>query len=89
MSKKEAATSGTVFTRTLLLNSKPFYVIFDLGATHSFISARSAMQLNLEGRRMETNYRVKLPNDSVIECPISYKRVPVTSGGSTFPLDLI
>ena len=47
------------------------------------------MQLYLEGRRMETNYRIKLPNDYVIKCPISYKLVPITISGTTFPGDLI
>jgi len=47
------------------------------------------MQLNLEGKRTETNYRFKLRNDSVIECPISYKLVPVTIGGTTFLMNLI
>jgi len=51
MSKKKASTFGMVVIGTLLLISKPFYVLFDLGATHSFISTRSAMQLNLEDRR--------------------------------------
>jgi len=47
------------------------------------------MQLNLEDTRMETNYRIKPPNDSMIECPISYKLVPITIDGITFPVDLI
>ena len=47
------------------------------------------MQLSLEDRRMETNYRIKLPNDCVIECPISYKFIPITIGGTTFHVDLI
>ena len=38
---------------------------------------------------METNYRIKLPNDCVIEYPISYKLVPITITGTTFPVDLI
>ena len=38
MSKKEATTSGTVVTETFFLNSKPFCMLFDSGATHSFIS---------------------------------------------------
>ena len=38
ISKKEAATSGTLLTGTLFLNSKPFCVLFDSGATYSFIS---------------------------------------------------
>lgn len=89
MSKKEAATSGMVVTGTLLLNSKSFYVLFDSGATHSFMSTLFAMQLHLEGRRTETNYRFKVPNDSVIEYPISYKLVPISTGGTTFSMDLI
>jgi len=47
------------------------------------------MQLNLEDMRTETNYRIKLPNDCVTECPISYKLVPITIGGTTFHVDLI
>jgi len=38
MSKKEATTSGMVVIGNFFLNSKPFCVLFDLGATHSFIS---------------------------------------------------
>ena len=47
------------------------------------------MQLNMEDKRTETNYRIKLPNDYVIECPISNKLVPITIGGTTFLVDLI
>ena len=42
-----------------------------------------------DSRRIETNYRIKLPNNSVIECPCSYKLVPITIGETTFPVDLI
>ena len=38
MNKKEAAASSIVVTRTLFLNSKPFCVLFNSGATYSFIS---------------------------------------------------
>jgi len=43
MSKKKAATSSIVVTGILFLNLKPFCVLFDSGATHSFISTQSAM----------------------------------------------
>jgi len=49
MSKKEASNSGMVVTGTLILNSKPFSILFDSGATHSFISTQAALQSNLEG----------------------------------------
>jgi len=38
MNKKKATTSATVVSKTVLLNSKSFCVLFDSGATHSFIS---------------------------------------------------
>jgi len=59
MSKKEAATSYTAITSSLFLYSKPFSVLFDLGATHSFISTRFALQLDFENVKVETNYRIK------------------------------
>ena len=36
-----------------------------------YIYTRSAMQLNLEYIKAETNYRIKLSNESMIECPTS------------------
>ena len=58
-------------------------------STHSFIFTRSAMQLNLENMKLETNYRIKLSDDSIVECPISYKHVSITIDGVIFPGDLI
>ena len=47
------------------------------------------MQLNLENKETETNYRIKLPNDFRVECTISYKLVLITIGGIVFPGVLI
>ena len=38
---------------------------------------------------METNYRIQLPNNSVIEWPLSYELAPIIIGETTFPVDLI
>jgi len=46
------------------------------------------MQLNLKDRRTQSNYRIKIPSDCVIECPISYKFVSITIGETTFSVDL-
>jgi len=54
-----------------------------------FIYARATLQLNLEGMKGQANYRIKLPNDSIIECPILYKQIPITIGGTIFLGDLI
>ena len=89
MSKKEAATSGMIVTGTLFLNSNPFCVLFNSGTTHSFITIRSTMPMNLENTKSKTNYRIKLSNDSIVEYPISYKLIPITIGAVPFLRDLI
>ena len=84
MSRKEASNSSTVVTRTLFLNSIPLSVLFDSGATHSFISTRAALLLNLEGTKEEVNYQIGLPNGKVIKCSILYKDVPIMIGEKRF-----
>ena len=88
-STKEAGTSSRVVTGTLFLNWKPFCVLIDSGATHSVISTKSALQLVLEYAKAEPNYRIKLPNDCIVHCPILYKHVPICIGESIFLGNLI
>ena len=47
------------------------------------------MQLNLENKETETNYKIKLPNDSRVQFPISYKLIAITISGIVFPGVLI
>ena len=89
MSKKEATVSGTVVTGTLFLNSKPFCVLYDSSVTHSFISTKAALQLNLTQNKVWMNYRISLPNGQVIECPVLYKHVHMVIANLEFPGDLI
>jgi len=89
MSRKEASNSGTVVTVTLFLNSTPFSVLFDSGATYSFISTRAALLLSLEGTKEEVDYQIGLPNNQVIKCLILYKDVPIMIGEGRFLGDLI
>ena len=45
--------------------------------------------MKLENRETETNYGIKLSNDSRVECSISHKFVSITIGGIVFPRVLI
>ena len=89
MSKKEATASGTIVTGTLFLNSKPFCILFDSSATHSFIATRAALQLNLKQNKEWQKYRISLSNGQVIEYPILYKHVPLVIAEHGLPRDLI
>ncbi|XP_074289839.1 uncharacterized protein LOC141615344 [Silene latifolia] len=48
MGKEAAKEDAHVVTGTFPVNSKPTFVLFDSGATHSFISAEHAVVLNLK-----------------------------------------
>jgi len=47
------------------------------------------MQLSLDNKKAETNYGIKLSNDSRIECCTSHKFVSITIGEIVFPEVLI
>jgi len=47
------------------------------------------MQVNLENKEAETNYEIKLPNNFRVQCPMSYKFIPITISGIVFPGVLI
>jgi len=75
MSKKEAIASGIVVTSTLFLIQ--FLFVYYLIRCHSLLFDLGA------------NYRIKLPNDSILDCSIFYKHVPISLGESILPEDLI
>jgi len=89
MSKKKAIVTDTVVTGTFFLNSKSFCVLFDSGATHSFISICAALQLNLKQNTKWANYKISLSNRQVIECLVLYKLVPIVIAEHEVPGDLI
>ena len=45
--------------------------------------------MSLENGKVETNYKIKFCNGSIVECPPSYKLVLITIGGITFLGNLI
>jgi len=61
MSKKEAATYSTVVTGTLFLNSKPFCALCDSFGCFAFVYIYPICHaIELQGRGMETNYKIIL-----------------------------
>jgi len=47
------------------------------------------MQVNLENKEAETNYRIKLSNDSRVKCSTSHKFISITVGEIVSPGVLI
>ncbi|XP_073277633.1 uncharacterized protein [Primulina huaijiensis] len=67
MTHKEADDSNDVMEDTILINEMSAYVLFDCGATHSFISKRFAKKLRLITEILVEPFRVATPTSKTIE----------------------
>jgi hypothetical protein len=89
LSKQEADNTGTVITGTLSLQCVPVHVLFDSGASHSFISSSMARKLQLEPNPTPDAFAIGLPTGEVIRCPTMHRECPLVVGGETFSGDLV
>jgi hypothetical protein len=65
------------------------HVLFDSGASHSFISPMAASKLSLRPHRLVDPFRVGLPTGDVVTCGVMYSDYPIVIDGKEFHADLI
>ncbi|XP_074318797.1 uncharacterized protein LOC141655626 [Silene latifolia] len=87
MGKKSAEEDAHVVSGTFLINSHPCFVLFDSGATHSFVSKSHVLALGL-GEGEPTNDDVSLPSEESILCSKIYKEVSFIVHETNFPANL-
>ncbi|KAL8162272.1 hypothetical protein V2J09_013761 [Rumex salicifolius] len=79
---------GNVFTGTLLILFQPVYVLFDSGASLSFVSAECVKKLNLP--KPETcNLPIALDSGEIVACNTFYRNCSIEFCGVELPTDLI
>ncbi|XP_074292299.1 uncharacterized protein LOC141619177 [Silene latifolia] len=88
MGKEAAEEDAHVVTGTLLVNSEPTFVLFDSGATHSFISSEHARTLNLK-EYDEIKDLVDIPSRDSLPCSRVYRDVSVKIREAIFLTSLI
>ena len=76
-------------TGTLTCNSTPIIVLFDFGATYSFISSKVASQIGVESCKNPIDLYVNVPTRKTIKCDVVYKSCPITLNQEEFKGDLI
>ncbi|KAL2937256.1 Transposon Ty3-I Gag-Pol polyprotein, partial [Bienertia sinuspersici] len=88
MNQNEAKAKGNVVTGTFSIHSMPAYVLFDSGASHSFVSESFVKKLHLENSRTcETD--ISMPSGVIVACHTLYPDVPIMCGSTTLVADLI
>ncbi|XP_073307196.1 uncharacterized protein [Primulina huaijiensis] len=89
ITQEEADNSNDVVAGTILINNIPAYVLFDCGATHSFMSKRFAKKLRAKPDNLEKPYRVATPANRISETRTLYRDIGVLIDNQSFKANLI
>ncbi|KAL5543368.1 hypothetical protein UlMin_007152 [Ulmus minor] len=84
----QAGTSNVV-TGQLSVAKMSAYVLFDSGATHSFISNSFADRLNWVRDRMNQSFHVALPSGEVLLSNYWVRHIPIVFSGRELHADLV
>lgn len=86
---KDAMESVDVVTGTLPINSVEVYVLFDSGATRSFISVRFTHKNNMKLEPLQQPLDVILANTELYQVKKVYRLRDIKVGKHIFPADLV
>jgi hypothetical protein len=79
---------ASVLTGTFSINDTPVKILFDSGATHSFISENLLGKLNLIGSYTKSAYKFVTPGGNISSHTLAFG-VPLKLGSKTIPSNLI
>ncbi|XP_042465920.1 uncharacterized protein LOC122048417 [Zingiber officinale] len=89
MTQEDVDNASDMVAGTILINKMTAYVLFDCGATHSYISKRFTMKLGLRAEILSEPYRVATPTNKAIETHKLHRSYHVSIGNHIFKVDLI
>jgi hypothetical protein len=85
----DAAALNSVVSGTLPISSSRAFVLFDSGATHSFVSNCFAKACCLEFEALDINLAIAIPIGSTILCTSVVKDCPIPVEGNIMPANLV
>ena len=88
MRKEEAEDAPNVVTGTFPFFTQSVDILFDSGATHSFISAKLVETLGLDPTQKSSLLTVMLPNGKTVACKELYEDYPMKMYECEFPANL-
>ena len=87
MTQEEVRAASDVVASMLLMNNFNLHVLFDLGATYSFIAKRIIAKLRMRVGIVEKGFIIGTPMGNMVEKNIVYVRVSLS--GYETEVDLI
>ncbi|XP_074288453.1 uncharacterized protein LOC141613608 [Silene latifolia] len=88
MSRAEAAAHQDITTGMFSILDQPCLILFDIGASLSFISSKFSETLALDPIPSEDT-TISLPSGEIISCSYSFSDVPILISGIIFPANLL
>ncbi|XP_075481237.1 uncharacterized protein LOC142521950 [Primulina tabacum] len=89
ITKEEADDANDVVAGTIFVNEMPTYVLFDSGATHSFISKRFTKKLGLTPELLVEPFRVATPTSKTVETHRVHRKCKICINEHLFQAELI
>ncbi|XP_050890537.1 uncharacterized protein LOC127095938 [Lathyrus oleraceus] len=86
---RKAKRNNALIDGTCLVNDHPCFVLFDYGATHSFVSIQCMKRLDLQEIPLSPPMVVTTTMDDVVETPLIYENCSLSVNGRIFQIDLI
>jgi hypothetical protein len=84
----ELPEGALIMTGTFSINHQPLIILFDSGATHSFISSKYGTKVVLDFYPIKGAYRIATPGGKIASNQI-YRRVPIQLGSNLIKTDLL
>ncbi|XP_050902833.1 uncharacterized protein LOC127115299 [Lathyrus oleraceus] len=82
-------SNNALIASTCFINNRPCFVLFDCGATHSFVSIRCMKRLGLQAIPLSPPMVVTTTMDDVVETPLICENCSLSVNGRIFQIDLI
>ncbi|KAL8148600.1 hypothetical protein AgCh_005816 [Apium graveolens] len=89
MTVKDVVRNTNVIAGTLILNYNSANVLFDSGATKSFVTKEFAEKLDLKVEPLKESLQVEIANQDIIHVNQVYANCNLELGGVRYPVDLI
>ncbi|XP_050902548.1 uncharacterized protein LOC127114490 [Lathyrus oleraceus] len=86
---RKAKSNNALIAGTCLINDHPCFVLFDCGATHSFVSIRCMKRLGLQAIPLSPPMVLTTAMDDMVETPLICENCSLSVNGRVFQIDLI